>query len=131
MKSVYDTIIAVRKTSSKNEKLAILEKQKDNADLREFLRVCYEPRINFYISKVPPSGVADYSEVTFNSEFVRRVVSTLHGRVLTGNVAKDWVAACYANFDTSWERELLVMLIERDVKAGFSESTINKVRAIS
>ena len=38
MKSVYDTIIAVRKTSSKNEKLAILEKQKHNTALQEFLR---------------------------------------------------------------------------------------------
>lgn len=126
MKTVYDAIMKCRATSSKNEKEAILKEAK-SPELREFLRVTYEPRINFYMRKVPTNGNADYSEVRFTSEFVRRIVSTLHGRVLTGNAAKDWVAACYANFDTNWERELLVMLIERDCRAGFSASTINKV----
>lgn len=130
MKSVYDTIIAVRKTSSKNEKLAILEKQKHNTALREFLRVCYEPRINFYISKVPaPKAEVAEGPWEFNRELLESIIETLAERRLTGNKAKDWLAFCHYQLENEWEREMLTMLIERDVKAGFSESTINKVWA--
>lgn len=130
MKSVYDTIVAVRATSSKNEKLDILTKQKDNDDLREFLRVCYEPRINFYISKVDTKiGETLDHPWKFDRKLLAKIVQRLHGREVTGNAAKKWLADCYAELDSAWEKELLVMLIERDVKAGFSESTINKVWA--
>lgn len=128
MKLVYDTIIACRNTSSKNDKVAILTKQKDNADLREFLRVCYEPRINFYISKVPAPKAGDAEGPwKFNRELLESIIEKLAERRLTGNKAKDWLAFCHYQLENEWEREMLTMLIERDVKAGFSESTINKV----
>ncbi len=127
MKTVYDTIIACRATSSKNEKLAILSAQKDNEDLREYLRVVYEPRFNFYMKKVPPAVKLTGPTVQFSNNTMGKIVSTLHGREITGNNAKQWVAELAASFKHDWERELLSMLIERDVKAGFSVSTINKV----
>jgi len=129
MKTVYDTILACRATGSKNEKLAILTKQFANHELRLFLRTCYEPRINFYMKKIDVKlGVKDKATVPeFNAELVRRIIFSLNTRQLSGNAAKAWIASLYVSFANDWERELLTMLIERDVKAGFSESTINKV----
>jgi DNA ligase-1 len=127
MKTVYDTIIAVRKATGKNDKLAILQKQENNKDLKEFLRVCYEPRINFYQSKVPVVKKLTGPTVSFTAKLVSEIIATLHDRELTGNAAKEWLGQLSASFKHDWERELLEMLIERDVKSGFSTSTINKV----
>ena len=130
MKSVYDVIMKVRATSSKNEKIAILTANAHNNALREFLRLCYEPRVNFYISKVPaPKAEVAEGPWEFNRELMECIVENLAGRKLTGNRAKDWLAFCHYQLENEWERELLTMLIERDVRAGFSESTINKVWA--
>ena len=130
MKTVYDAIIAARNTSSKNEKIAILTAAKSD-DLKNFLSVVYEPRINFFQSKVDTkthnpdddSGVSP----TFDADFLSEVVATLNGRRLTGNAAKRWLTAQWHNLRSDWERELLEMLIARDVKAGFSGNTVNKV----
>lgn len=130
MKSVYDVIMKVRATSSKNEKIAILTANAHNNALREFLRLCYEPRVNFYISKVPaPKAEVAEGPWEFNRELMECIVENLAGRKMTGNRAKDWLAFCHYQLENEWERELLTMLIERDVRAGFSESTINKVWA--
>lgn len=131
MKLVYDTIIACRNTSSKNDKVAILTEQKDNTELREFLRVCYEPRINFYQKKIDMKLVSTtkdkFQHSRFDAKMIAHIVEQLNGRKVTGNEAKAWLADLYSRLRTKEEQELLVMLIERDVKAGFSESTINKV----
>lgn len=71
MKSVYDVIMKVRATSSKNEKIAILTANAHNNALREFLRLCYEPRVNFYISKVPaPKAEVAEGPWEFNRELM-------------------------------------------------------------
>ena len=52
-KSVCDILEEVAATASKNEKLAILNKHKDNKDLKETIRLAYDPFTNFYIRKIP------------------------------------------------------------------------------
>lgn len=131
MKNAYDTIMAVRATASKNEKLALLTAQKHDADLLEFLRLCYEPRVNFYQSKIDMSLVSTtkdkFQHTTFGRVMLAMIEAKLGERQITGNEAKHWLSDLYSRLVNAWEKELLVMLIERDVKAGFSESTINKV----
>lgn len=129
MRTVYDTILACRATGSKNDKLAILKAQSQNLDLKEFLRVTYEPRINFYMKKIEDKkfgrGLSFVPQMNLN--LVALIQDNLNGRVMTGHEAKTWIASLYQCFEHDWERELLTMLIERDVRAGFSESTTNKV----
>jgi DNA ligase-1 len=128
MKAAYDAIIACRKTSSKNDKRAILEKNKNDAELREFLRVCYEPRINFYMKKIDTKNTAKVDATpVMGLPLIKNLIEILNGRFFTGNRAKTYVSNLYNSFKHDWERELLTMLIERDVKAGFSESTINTI----
>lgn len=130
MKAVYDVIMACRSDSSKLAKEALLRSLSDNSAAREFLRVTYEPRINFYMKKIDTKNLSSpdmTADIRFDEAFVQEVVNTLHGRALTGNAAKKWITGVYNTFVNDWERELLTMLIERDVRAGFSGNTINKV----
>jgi DNA ligase-1 len=130
MKTVYDTIVACRDTSSKNEKLAILKAQSTNLDLKEFLRVTYEPRINFYMKKIESKFAStNVLTIPFDLNAISDILRKVAGRELTGHDAKMYIANMHKGFAHDWERELLTMLIERDVRAGFSDSTTNKVWA--
>lgn len=132
MKSAYDTIMKVRATSSKNEKIAILTAAKDNLELAQFLHACYEPSINFFMRKLEPKLGTDpgfkvhVQPGQLGLSLLNEFISRIAGRELTGHNAKRWVNAVYEGL-SEWEREMVVMLIERDVRAGFSESTINKI----
>lgn len=129
---VYDTLMALRATTSKNAKLAILEAQKDNAFLREYLRMTYEPRINFYVKTVQPE-LATMSMMSFTGEqdqfttiTMGRVYENLAKRNMTGNAARQWLACLHHELDEVGQ-ELLRCLIQGDVQAGISEGTINNV----
>lgn len=130
MKSVFDVIEQLRETSSSKEKLAILTANRDNADLKEFLRLTYEPRVNFYISKVDTNlkgGLfGGFVECDFERLDLDTVYDQLALRKRTGNDARNWLSGVYNNFTSDWSKELLQLLIQRDVKAGISKGTINK-----
>lgn len=130
MKTVYEIIKKLRDTSSTKSKLEIIQNNKDNVDLRRFLRMTYEPRINFYLSKVQPNlgskiafGQADRE---FDDDLMSEVYDTLAKRDLTGNAARKWLADLYHDIRDDGGKELLQLLIQRDVQAGISTTTINK-----
>lgn len=131
MKSVYDTIAACAADSGKKAKLAILQSQVDNEDLKKFLRATYEPRINYYSKKVDPAFKVDphYAAVdnVFSAQLVDEIIDKIAKRKLTGHSAKSYLSSVFHSFDNKYEQILLEMLIQRDCRAGFSASTINKV----
>jgi DNA ligase-1 len=136
MKQVFDVLTQLRATNSSNDKLAILQANKDDADLKAYLRMAYEPRINFYQrkvdTKVAKGKVAYFDNLTgepneFTFDVMAEVYDTLAKRDLTGNAAKTWLTNLYADMASDWSKELLQLLIQRDVKAGVSTGSINKV----
>jgi DNA ligase-1 len=130
MKQVFDVIEQLRATSSTKEKLAILVANKDNADLKEFLRLTYEPRVNYYIAKVDPTLQAGifggFVECDMEHDDMTNVYNALALRDKRGNEARSWLSGVYNNFTSDWSKELLALMIQRDVKAGISKGTINK-----
>ena len=129
-KAAYDTIIAIRNNSSKNTKVSILAQQKNNTFLKEYLRLMYEPRVNFYMKKVDPKASASTAHYTdFDETLLDELKSSFCTRLVSGNEARSAIAAIYNGFKTDWEKELLALLINRDAKSGFGGSTINKVWA--
>lgn len=126
MKSVIETIRAVRATSSKNEKLVLLNAQRDNDDLRTYLRMAYEPRINFYVKAVEPSPFESLGVEEFTDDTMAEVYDDIAKRAITGNEARAYLTRLHQSLNVDG-RELLELLIQRDVKAGISEGTINKV----
>lgn len=133
MKQVFDVITSLRATSSSKEKLAILQDNKDNVDLKKFLLVTYEPAINFYMKEVDLAFTSmfplaeDAWKNHFTSELIDTIVTTIAGRQFTGHAARTFVANTHRDLACKWEKELLELLIRRDVKAGISVTTINKV----
>lgn len=133
MKSVFETIQACSNDSSKNAKLAFLKAQVDNAELKEYLRMTYEARINFYMKKVEPefqvsalyAVAAD--TVKFDMSLLKEIYNKVALRQITGHAAKSYITTLFHSFEHEWEKDLLAMLIQRDCRAGFSASTVNKV----
>lgn len=133
MKDVFEILEQLRATSSSKEKMNILLSNRGNDNLKQYLRLTYEPRINFYVKAVDPylaplytSSMFDIDPIEFDQCFMRAVYETIAKRAKTGGAARRWLAEKYHQLD-SVGQELLKLLIQRDVKCGISFTTINKV----
>lgn len=132
--SILQIIQNLRADNSRLAKESILNANVGNPLLVEFLRVTYEPKINFYITKVEPDLLTKSMMWNMNPPrqfdlgVISEVVDTLHGRKKTGDAARLWLAEMYHNLDAEGQ-ELLKILISRDVKAGISTTTVNKTWA--
>ena len=118
---LYDLIELIAATPKKTEKERLL-KEADCPELRRVLVACYNPRINYYVKKVPSSGVhqnENFSDLTW------LMLDSLSKRDVTGNEALDQLEATLDFLNTK-SKELLARIIKRDLRAGFSVSTINK-----
>lgn len=123
MKSVFDIIVQLRATASKNEKLAILFANKDNDALKTFLKLVYEPKLSYYMTKI--AKVAQSAEFMFDIEHIEELFLQLNARQLSGNAAKNHIGSIYLGCN-EWQKDLLQCLVDRDVKAGFNVGSINK-----
>jgi DNA ligase-1 len=122
--AVYDLIEQVAATSSKNEKIALLEANRDNELLKRVLNYAYNPFKTYGIRKRPEtigSNVGhEFDEGTWE------LLDDLIERTLTGNAAIEAVQGEMTALSAS-SAELLWRIITKDMRAGFSESTCNKV----
>lgn len=132
MKDVYEVLLQLRATKSLKDKLAILQANQGNYHLRLFLRTALEPSINFYQKKLEtdrylPMVEGQAPARQFNDHTINDLLKVIAGRELTGDAARDYTSKLYHGLSTDWEREMLVALIERDIKSGTGIGTINKV----
>lgn len=128
--SLLEIFTAIRADTSRLGKERILRENKTNDFLKEYLRVTYEPRINFYMRKVdktmPLLEVDMHEDASFSPTLLNDIVQVLGSRALSGNRAKSWISSIHESLIDS-DKILLEMLIGRDIKAGISTSTINKI----
>lgn len=128
MKEPWLVIEELEKTSGRNDKIAILERElkEGNVDLFEGFKYCLNPYSTFGIKKIPVAseGYA-ISNCTF-PHFVQNA-NLLISREITGNKALELVAKlavnCHEKQWNYWYRRILL----KDLKCGLSEKTINKV----
>lgn len=124
--SLYEILNAVRSTSSKLEKRAILEENKDNELLREFLKATYDPRIQYNIKKLPKA--AEKVVLTpreFDMDDLDDMLDIAKSNI-RGKAAQLIIAGKLASLNDDG-KELLSMLIARDVSAGMAENSILEV----
>lgn len=127
MSNLYNIIKELQDTSGNNAKKAILEANKENMLLRDYLKATYDPRLNYFLSeKTYPEvcGYSDNHEFTVNN--IGEFIYQLADRNRTGNAAKEWLKSVLRYFNEE-QQELIKMMLLKDIKAGISVSTINKV----
>jgi DNA ligase-1 len=123
LKQIIDRIA---NNSKSTEKIAILKKQIDNTNLKRLLFYTYNSLYNYYIKQVPKSMTAGKETIDDKMDAVCYLLDRLRKRQVTGHAALDLVENFLSDFDRD-SQKLITKIIERDLKAGFSESTVNKV----
>lgn len=122
MLNIIDQIAA---TSSRLEKDAIIRGLVgEQAELFKKLAVAtYTTAINYYVTKYPRPeahwGTVDLSTALDN-------LKALSSRQVTGNKALAFLTALESTLSEE-DGELLYRVIQRDLRAGFTEGTVNKV----
>lgn len=122
-RQVFSIIEEIAATSSKNEKEALVKKA--SADPL-FVRVCeyaYNPFKTYGIQQMP-DVIPDGDDADFDDE-TWMMLDRLIARDLSGDAARVALAEELAGLNDE-SAALLIRIIRKDLRAGFSESTINK-----
>jgi len=90
-----------------------------------FLKACYNPYVTFGVKQIPESvgitGAANPWQ-DFNELMVQ-----LSQRQLTGHAARDAIQSLMEQFDSEEWNTFLAPVLRRDMRAGISSTTINKI----
>lgn len=121
---IFDLIEQIAATSSKNEKIELLKEGCKHKEFRDALTATYNPLITYGIDDVPERR-EDLAGAEHFDEGTRNIIDHLANRSLTGNEARDTVAAEMGML-TPKSAELLKRIIKKDLRAGFSGSSCNK-----
>ena len=114
-------------TPGKNDKIDLLKNHgvADEARLKRVLELCYSPRFRFGISYVEPAKVVAPEFSTYDNAFFP-LLEDLNSRKLSGDAAREAVDKFITEASAS-AGELFRRVIHKDMRAGFSGSTTNKV----
>lgn len=124
MSSVYKIIQELESTRSKNEKLDILIREKDNVNLREFFRLSLNKFILFYQKKdIAPNTFCDITEMTF-TEAMQALVDEISTRKVTGNAAISRISDILAALSDEGDRELIRRILKKDPACGVDTTAL-------
>jgi DNA ligase-1 len=90
-----------------------------------FTKACYNPYVTFGVRQVPDTtGIVDAENPwdEFNALMLQ-----LSQRRLTGHAARDAIQATAEQFDSEEWNTFLAPVLRRDLRAGISDKTINKI----
>jgi len=122
---VLDLIDSVAATSGKNDKISMLKAVSGSNLLRAVLEATYNPIVSYGIRQFPDRAVDATGDAHFSAP-TWGVIAALRERQVTGNAAQ---AAIQHEMNTLSVKsaELFKRIILKDMRAGFSEETVNKV----
>lgn len=90
-----------------------------------WLKACYNPYVTFGIKQVPSTTGIINAENPWNE--MNTLLSDLQQRKLTGNNARDAISNISKRFDSDEWNYFVAPVIRRDMRAGISDKTINKI----
>lgn len=121
--NIFVTAIkAAEETTKKEPKVAALS-QLDSIGQR-LVKEALDPYRVFGVKKY--NKPKSYSAVDDSSDFFFALLDDLASRSLTGNAARDAVTATLSVY-TEETATYLARVLNKDLKAGFSETTVNKI----
>ena len=123
---VFSIVESIGATSSKNDKVALVEQHSEHELFRRVLVYTLDPLKTFNIRPSDPALTSNYKlGGAFFDEQTWKLLDDLSARNITGNAAIEAVEAEFARL-TPESSKLLWRVINKDFRAGFSESTVNK-----
>ena len=118
-------ITSLEEHSSRLNKEAIIEAEKDNVELFEGFNLALSPFITFGVKKVPTHGGPDGQGLPWVA--FKELCELLRTRQLSGDAARDAIElALSASTQAQWNNWYRRILI-KDLRCGVSEKTINKI----
>ena len=108
--------------NSRLAKEAILKREKDNQLLKDVIEATLNPYINYYQKKIPEYTTIGTSDLDWG---LAQLDDLVHRKV-TGHAAIDWLKSTLSNLNAA-DAVVLERIIERDLKCGVSDSTVNKI----
>jgi DNA ligase-1 len=107
------------------EAIILSQAEAGNTEFFEGLRLCYDAMITFGLKQIPEKTDEDGPGLSWDSFTL--IITGFVNRSLTGNLARETVAnmmkAATKEQWNGWYRRILI----KDMRAGFSENTVNKV----
>jgi hypothetical protein len=110
--------------ASRNFKIEQLEANRDNETLREVIRLAYCPFTQFYIRKIPAYKPNQHSVGGLQNAL--DMLFDLSSRTVTGHAAIFHLTTILSGLDED-DAKVIEKIIGKDLRAGFSASTANKV----
>ena len=107
------------------EAIVLREATASNNEFFEGLRLAYDPMVTFGVKKVPIHGGPDGQGLPFN--VFAKLADQLQKRELTGHDARDAIELTMAVATQEQWNGWYRLILLKDMKAGFSESTVNRV----
>jgi DNA ligase-1 len=90
-----------------------------------FVKACYNPYVTFGVRQVPDTtGIVDAENPW---EEFNELMLQLSQRRLTGHAARDAIQSTAERFDSEEWNTFLAPVLRRDLRAGISDKTINKI----
>jgi ATP-dependent DNA ligase len=120
---IFETLAS---DSGRNFKIDYLSKHKDNATLRQAIVLALNPHIQFFIRKIPAYQPAADNGKRITLKEALGHLSVLSAREKTGNEAIAHLQNLLMSVNAS-DAKVIERIIEKDLKCGVSESTVNKV----
>lgn len=123
----WDVIAEIEQDNSRTYKEAIIQREalKGNTEFFAGCNLAFNAMVTFGVKQVPEKTDADGAGITWDSFSL--AVTGLVNRTVTGNTARDMIHTMMKSATreqwNGWYRRILI----KDMRAGFSESTINKV----
>jgi len=126
-------IRALNESDSRLHKESVLDKTLTAAKLGSvsaqislgLTKACYNPMVTWGVKQVPSTvGIVDAQNpwTEFNT-----MLTDLHLRKLTGNAARDAIDTMSGRFDSDEWNSFCAAVLRKDLRAGISEKTVNKV----
>lgn len=90
-----------------------------------FLKACYNPYVTFGVKQIPESVGITGAENPWDQ--FNELMLDLSQRKLSGHAARDAIQATMELFDSEEWNTFLAPVLRRDMRAGISDKTINKI----
>lgn len=126
---VFEAIEQIAATSSKNEKIAILGEHIHDSLMQQVLKAALDPTVSYGVTGIKGrdiTGTDDDAGAQFD-DTTWHIINGLASRRLTGNDAQAEIEKEINRLDAE-SSQLFARVLNMDLRAGFGESTVNKVK---